>query len=68
MTKLLQKATFASLFVSLTLAAALSLTACGEDATIEQGDVPQLVQHMFVLPDRITGQPYNYGAVPVTTD
>lgn len=67
MTKLLQKATFASLFVSLTLAAALSLTACGEGATIEQGDVPQLVQHMFVLPDRITGQPYNYGAVPVTT-
>ena len=40
--------------------ALFSLSSCGEDSIVSQDDIPQLVQHMFVLPDRLTGQPYLY--------
>ena len=46
--------------------ALLPLASCGNDYMISQEAVPQLVQHMFVLPDRYAGQPYLYTS-PVTT-
>ncbi len=52
--------------ISASLLAALSMTACGDDYVFSQEAVPQLVQHMFTLPDRFSGQPYLY-TVPSST-
>ena len=43
-----------------------TLLACGESHLVDDSDQPTLKQHIFVLPDRLTGQPYNYAA-PATT-
>ena len=49
-----------------TLAITAGLIACGESYLIDESEQPTLRQHTFVLPDRFTGQPYNYTS-PVTT-
>lgn len=48
------------------LAAMAALLACGDSHLVEESDQPTLLQHIFVLPDRYAGQPYNYDS-PVTT-
>lgn len=45
---------------------ALSLLACGESHLIQESDKPTLRQHIFVLPDRYAGPPYNYGQAVTT--
>ena len=45
----------------------LGLLGCGEDYLFSESSVPSLKQHIFVLPDRYTGQPYNYSSSPVST-
>lgn len=40
--------------------------ACGESYLVEESDLSTLNQYIFVLPDRYSGQPYNYGP-PSTT-
>jgi hypothetical protein len=48
------------------LAAMAALLACGESHLVEESDQPTLGQHIFVLPDRYAGQPYNYDS-PAST-
>lgn len=48
------------------LAITAGIVACGDSHLVQESDQPTLRQHIFVLPDRLTGQPYNYGS-PVTT-
>lgn len=48
------------------LATMVAILACGDSYLIEDGDQPTLGQHIFVLPDRYAGQPYNYDS-PATT-
>ena len=44
----------------------LIFIACGESYLVDDNAQPTLNQHIFVLSDRLIGQPYNYGS-PVTT-
>lgn len=48
------------------LAAMFSVSGCGEDNLVSESSTPILRQHIFVLPDRISGQPYNY-STPTNT-
>ena len=43
----------------------LALFACGDSHLLQDSDSPTLRQHIFVVPDRYSGQPYNYDQ-PVT--
>ena len=62
----LQRTYFAGISAALSLAATLALSGCGEDYLFSDSSVPSLGQHIFVLPDRLTGQPFTY-TTPVTT-
>lgn len=42
------------------LAAMFSVSGCSDAIPVSENDTPTLKQHMFVLPDRLTGQPYSY--------
>jgi hypothetical protein len=44
------------------LATAVAFFACGDSHLVEDSDQPTLDQHIFVLPDRFAGQPYNFGS------
>ena len=37
-----------------------SVSGCGENSLASEDNIPMLVQHMFVISDRFSGQPYQY--------
>lgn len=45
---------------------ALLVTSCGDDSLVDEADQPTIIQHIFVLPERFNGEPYNYGQPPKT--
>jgi hypothetical protein len=50
----------------LALAAMFAVSGCGDDYLVSENNVSNLKQHIFVLPDRYSGQPYLF-SVPVKT-
>lgn len=50
------------LAAALALAAMLAVSGCGDDYLVSESSLPKLEQHIFVLPDRYSSQPYLYSS------
>lgn len=55
-----------SFVLAAAFAAMFAVLGCGDEHLVSESDLPNLEQHIFVLPDRFTGQPYTF-STPVNT-